>query len=368
MAIGERPYYVELPVSKSIANRRLVLQALHGEELCSFPVQGFCEADLPDDVRIMHNALRQLQVLRHSPSRTPLTLDVDNCGTAMRFLTAYCAQSEGCEVTLTGCERMCHRPIGQLVDALLLCQADIVYLGEEGFPPLQIHGRRLVPAPIAIPHPLSTQFVSALLLIGLDVTTTISSPYIDLTRTMVQACALPHGSRPLPQTIEADWSAAAFWYEYVALHPTAHIAFATSPAALSLHALQGDKVVADIFAALGVQTVERDGTLHLTHTPTPLPHRLVQDFAACPDLYPAVAIACEQLGVPLVATGTESLRFKESDRLQAVATHRTCRDHRIAMALLAADLPCDDLDCVRKSYPAFVQQLRTLPFPAAPCP
>lgn len=361
MAIGERPYYVELPVSKSIANRRLVLQALHGDEFSPFPVQGFCAEALPDDVRIMHNALRQLQALRRSPSRTPLTLDVDNCGTAMRFLTAYCAQLDGCEVTLTGCERMRHRPIGQLVEALRLCQADIAYLGEEGFPPLQIHGRRLTPVPIAIPHPLSTQFVSALLLVGLDVTTSISSPYITMTRTMVQACALP-------QAIEADWSAAAFWYEYVALHPTVHIAFATSPAALSRHSLQGDKVVADIFAALGVQTVECDGTIHLTHTPTPLPPRLVQDFAACPDLYPAVAIACEQLGMPLVATGTESLRLKESDRLQAVAMHRTCRDHRIAMALLAADLPCDDLDCVRKSYPAFVQQLRSLPSPAAPCP
>ena len=119
---------IELPISKSIANRLLILQAIHGDEL--MPVAD----SMPDDVQILHRALCLIAL---SPHRL---IDVGNCGTAMRFLTAYCAQLEGQTTILDGVERMHHRPIGQLVDALRVIGADIEYLGEEGFPPLRIKG------------------------------------------------------------------------------------------------------------------------------------------------------------------------------------------------------------------------------------
>ena len=123
---------LELPISKSIANRLLILQATHGDEL--MPVSD----SMPDDVQLLHRALTTL----HNPTQSYTTLHLSNCGTAMRFLTAYCAQLDGKTVILEGVERMHHRPGGQLVDALREIGADIEYLGEEGFPPLRIKGDR----------------------------------------------------------------------------------------------------------------------------------------------------------------------------------------------------------------------------------
>ena len=166
---------IELPISKSIANRWLMLQAIHGDEL--MPVSD----SMPNDVRIMSEAIKLLGERREA------RIDLGNCGTAMRFLTAYCAQLEGQTTIVDGVKRMHHRPIGQLVDALREIGAQIDYLGEEGYPPLRIKGcildkQRLV----TINNPQSTQFVSALLLIGANVQTDSTSPYITLTRTLIQ--------------------------------------------------------------------------------------------------------------------------------------------------------------------------------------
>ena len=248
-----------LPISKSIANRWLMLQAIHGDGLMTV------SCDMPDDVQILHHALQACE----RQGDEALTLDIGNCGTATRFLTAYCAQREGKVVILCGVERMHHRPIGQLVDALRSIGADIEYLGKEGFPPLRITGQALNKSqPITLNHPQSTQFVSALLLIGANVQTDSTSPYITLTREMVRNQELGTKSKDTLETtnqteqtsldslvlapcsaIEKDWSAAAFWYEYVALHGGK----ITLPG-LSLDSLQGDKVVADIFSHLGVRT------------------------------------------------------------------------------------------------------------------
>lgn len=122
-------------------------------------------------------------------------------------------------------------------------------------------------------------------------------------------------------------------------------------------------MVAGLFTRFGVQTAYQPDGIIISKDSTEYENNIgtagtiAFDFTCCPDLYPAVAITCEQLGIPLVATGTESLRIKESDRLQAVAEHHVCGDHRIAMALLAADLPCDDIACITKSYPDFYRQL-----------
>jgi 3-phosphoshikimate 1-carboxyvinyltransferase len=252
---------------------------------------------------------------------------------------------------------------------------------------------------VTINNPLSTQFVSAMLLIGANAQTNSTSPYITLTRELIQRYTTLHNSTQR-YTIEKDWSSAAFWYEYVALHGGE----ITLPG-LSSDSLQGDKVVADIFAHLGVHTIYTDEGItikkdnefliqqHKQLIPTTLrgnqlpaapgakannpcrsreliraevvdivvDNTLSLDFANCPDLYPAVAITCERLGVKLHATGVESLPLKESDRLRAVAEHRTDADHRMAMALLIADYDVDDTDCISKSYPQFMEHFRQLP-------
>ena len=332
---------IELPISKSIANRLLILQAIHGDGLMTV------SCDMPDDVRIMSEAIRLLGERREA------RIDLGNCGTAMRFLTAYCAQLEGQTTILDGVERMHHRPIGQLVDALREIGADIEYLGEEGFPPLRIKGcildkRRIV----TINNPQSTQFVSALLLIGANVQTDSTSPYIYITQEVIKQYQLSPFSYHL--SVEKDWSSAAFWYEYVALHGGE----ITLPG-LSRDSLQGDKVVADIFAHLGVSTQYTEEGIRIYRSQAILNSKfLIQNFSACPDLYPAVALTCERLGVELHATGVESLPLKESDRLRAVREHRTDADHRMAMALLIAGYEVDDTACISKSYPSFIEHFR----------
>ena len=384
---------------------------------------------MPDDVQILHLALTTL----HNTTQSNTTLHLSNCGTAMRFLTAYAAQLENRVTILDGVERMHHRPIGQLVDALREIGADIEYLGEEGFPPLRIKGCILDKHRIVtINNPQSTQFVSALLLIGANVQTDSTSPYITLTREMIknkeqgtknkdkllttnQTQVTNLGSLVLApySEIERDWSSAAFWYAYVALHGGE----ITLPG-LSRDSLQGDKVVADIFAYLGVHTEYTEEGITITknedeefliqqyeqqkpttqttksnnssageqHTPAARKNAslsarcgvaramlltknvvnvvdnntLIIDFSACPDLYPAVALTCERLGIILHATGVESLPLKESDRLRAVAEHRTDADHRMAMALLIAGYEVDNTACISKSYPQFLQQWQTI--------
>ena len=371
---------ISLPISKSLANRLLILQAIHGDEHAGSPTKHTVSwgaivpvsADMPDDVLLLHHALTTL----HHSTQFYTTLHLSNCGTAMRFLTAYCAQLEGKTSILDGVERMRHRPIGQLVDALREMGAQIEYLGEEGFPPLRITGCALNKHKLVrIDNPLSTQFVSALMLIGANVQTNSTSPYINITRAIIQYYTTLYNSTP-HYTIEKDWSSAAFWYEYVALHGGE-----IELPGLYRDSLQGDKVVADIFAHLGVHTeytaegitlsptgiddLQRSDLLGIDARSTAqrsAEEILCQDFSACPDLYPAVALTCERLGITLHATGVESLPLKESDRLRAVAEHRTDADHRMAMALLIAGYEVDDTACISKSYPQFLEQFRQLQY------
>ena len=347
---------IELPISKSIANRLLILQAIHGDGLLAV------SADMPDDVQLLHKALT---TLLHS-TQLYSTLNLSNCGTAMRFLTAYCAQLDGQTTILDGVERMRHRPIGQLVGALREIGAQIEYLGEEGFPPLRIIGCALDKHRIVrIDNPLSTQFVSALLLIGANVQTNSTSPYINITREIIDQYSHKFKIHNSKFIIEKDWSSAAFWYEYVALHGGE-----IELPGLYRDSIQGDKVVADIFANLGVQTqytaegvtiistgvADLQGIVARSIAQRSAEEILHQDFSACPDLYPAVALTCERLGITLHATGTESLTIKESDRIRAVCEHRVEADHRMAMALLIAGYPVDNTDCIKKSYPQFIEQ------------
>ena len=375
MVVSNTPT-IELPLSKSIVNRLLTLFALRGHtpESVGFRIDWSQQAD---DIRILHRALFETAASPSASAEPYTRIDIDNCGTAMRFLTAYFAQQEGRQVVLTGCERMQKRPIGQLVDALRSLGADIEYMGQAGYPPLRITGRTLDRRPVFISHPLSTQFISALLLIGVPATTDTPSPYITLTQDIIAAyteyekaatekttpidSTTPKETTPTEKPIYlcpeclGDWSAAAFWYEYIALHG-GRLCFSNLA-----DTGQGDCIAASFFAHLGVRTTREKAYFVIEKTEnTSLPSTIEWDFRTCPDLYPAAAITCEQLGIRLIATGTESLPLKESDRLRAVAEHKTYNDHRIAMALLAADLPCDNPSCISKSYPAFLSHLHAL--------
>lgn len=263
-------------------------------------------SDMPDDVIVLHDALARL---REYKKGIPLTLHLKNCGTALRFLQVHLAQCyPGEPITLTGEARLMER---------------------NGKPTSQTH--------------------SALLMHGVEVAD--DSPYVEMTRRVIAT----YPDVPL----EADWSAAAFWYEYIAIHGGE-----LTLEGLKEDSLQGDKVVADIYAKyFGVQTTFTDNGAIIANRQSIVNRQssnrqLSIDFIHYPDLYPAIALTCERLGIEFIATSTERLRFKESDRLEAVQLHEVRNDHRMAMALMAADYPVsiEEQACIAKSYPTFSSQ------------
>lgn len=334
-------YRVDLPISKSIAQRRLMRCAVEG-----LPLPDISTHNLPRDIQVLQEALQQ-------DLQSSAVIDCRDNGTALRFLTAYFATKEGADVFLSGTERLCRRPISQLVDALRSLGADIEYSSVDGLAPLHIRGRRLSGGEITILQPQSTQFISALMLVsraierGITIHTDIQSPYIQMTEQVLNS----------PNTdIERDWSAAAFWYEAVAIHGGSCVL------PLTPISCQGDKAIIEIFSKLGVTTTPTaDGLLiERTHTPQ---KSIEVDFSTIPDAYPAVFAACHQLSTTLISSGIDSLPHKESNRLLAMQQLLTDgyrklshNDHRIAMALLVANCVLDDYDCISKSYPDFRRQ------------
>ncbi len=393
---------IELPLSKSISNRALVLAAL--TEGAPYPPR---LADCTD-TQVLAAALRQ-----------GLTgeVNVGGAGTAMRFLAAYYAATPGADIFLDGDERMRQRPIRQLVDALRACGAEIEYAGEEGFPPLKIKGKRLKGGRVTVDATVSSQFVSALLMVAptMDEGLTleldgepVSLPYILLTVGMMEDRGAEVDRSPLTISVaagryraaeaddaEADWSAAAFFYEITAL----------SAGWLTLRDLrtdsrQGDRRAAEYFERLGVITApseEIEGAVDLQPSPD-LFGRLEADLSDTPDLAPALVVTASLLGVPFRLTGLQSLGIKECDRLQAlveemekvgvrvekirdfglewdgsrhpvfeVPVFDSRGDHRMAMALAPAAvyLPgavVRGAETVAKSFPAYWDALRALGF------
>ena len=296
------------------------MQAIHGDPLMRV------SADMPDDVIVLHDALQQIRdtfgtPAQYASSPSPSTgepegaLYLKNCGTALRFLQVHLEKCyPGAPITLTGDPRLMER---------------------DGKP--------------------TTQTTSALILHGEDIPVAANeSPYITMSRRMVsmyQPC--------MADDIEPCWSSAAFWYEYIAIHGGELLL-----EGLKENSLQGDRIVADIYAAhFGIQTTFTPEGARIAKTPSlfspPPEGRVRVGFTNCPDLYPAVALTCEKLSIELKATGTERLRFKESDRLEAVRLHEVRNDHRMAMALMAADFPVadDEQQCIAKSYPRFIENL-----------
>ena len=388
---------INLPLSKSMSARALIINALQ-----LHPAERLEVAQCADTEAM----------LRGLASRSG-DVNIDNAGTAMRFLTAYYAITQGSDVLLDGGERMRQRPIGPLVEALRACGADIQYAGNEGFPPLAIKGRALAGGEVSIDATVSSQFISALMMIApyMDNGLTIrligepaSRPYILMTAAMMEIAGAsveitPDGivvaptqySRPI-ESVEPDWSAAGFWYEIEALTS----GFITL-AGLRGDSVQGDRATADIFRDLSVETEFTEEGAELCASPELSP-RLQLDLDGTPDLVPALVVTCVMMRLPFRFAGLDALPIKECNRIEALMNEMlklgavlelegrgimswdgvlrpvrelprfaTYEDHRMAMALapIAAYLPgivvCD-IEAVGKSYPSFWEDMRQAGF------
>lgn len=401
---------VTLPLSKSIATRTLVLDAFGGRYHSADAWTGVC-----DDTRLIANALQQW---REAAEGSVPELNLGASGAALRFLTAFFASQPGAEVRLTGCERLCQRPMQPLVDALRQCGATIECLDKEGFAPLLVKGSELFGGEVTMDSTISSQFISAILMAapymksGLTLRLEgepVSLPYILLTLYMMEQrgvtadreplkISIEHGSyTPFDQPEEGDWSAAAFWYEVSAL--SAGWITLTN---ITEESRQGDRRAAGYFECLGVTTSTEEVESGVQLCPSPEVYgRLDLDLSENPDLAPALAVTCCLIGVPFKFTGLSTLADKECDRLQAIraemlklgrivecvrgnalewdgssrpvtelAPFSAHGDHRIAMALapIAVYLPgivIDGVECVNKSYPGYWDDLRSVGFTVA---
>lgn len=400
---------ITLPASKSISNRLMIIHALCGGD---FMIRNLSRSD---DTWLMIKALEMIR--RPRRDGRVQEIDVGNAGTVLRFLTAFLSIHPG-KWMLTGSERMKQRPVGILADALNTLGASIDYLGKPGYPPLLITGRRLTGDTVTVNPGVSSQFVSALLLIapylpnGLKIRLHgkwVSTPYVTMTIRLMEQCGarIKTGSRtirvypgkfnPPLLTVEADWSAAAFWYEAAALAEEVNITLN----GLAADSLQGDAVLPDLFRNFGVMTTFLPDGIRLTKVPART-DGFFYDFTDHPDLAQAVIATCAGLGIRGRFEGLKSLRIKETDRLRALIheleksgapiraaspqtfshaidldTNRlqlnsgicfeTYSDHRMAMALAPLALRMGSLkirnpDVVIKSYPDFWDHMLQLGF------
>jgi 3-phosphoshikimate 1-carboxyvinyltransferase len=382
-----------LPSSKSISNRALILHALSGNQ------------------SQLHNlsSARDTALMRALVSSSDEFINVLDAGTTMRFLTAYFAITNQ-HKTLTGTERMKQRPIQLLVNALREIGATIDYLEQDGFPPIKVKGFEKQKAnTVQIPGNVSSQYISALMMVApqlpngltIELTGSMGSwPYIKMTASLMKSFGLPCDFQPqkiiIPQgkytpteiTIEADWSAASYWFAFVALAEDAHITLNN----VSMHSLQGDRVIVEAMEKLGVKSVRENNSLILTKQP----HQasIEWDFTDCPDLAQTILPVCAAKNITGTFVGLESLRIKETDRIAALQNElgkigaklaeletgnwqllpgklshqpikfHTYHDHRMAMgfAPLAAliDVSFDDFTVVNKSYPGFWEDCRSV--------
>ena len=386
-----------LPASKSISNRALIINALAG---------GRSE---------LHNLsdANDTQLMLRLVNATDKVIDVEDAGTTMRFLTAYFSITNQQRI-LTGTARMKERPIAILVDALRKLGVEIEYLENEGFPPHEIKkfGEQKTNN-IRIRGDVSSQYISALMMVApilpAGLTLTLegkvgSRPYIEMTASLMKhfgvatnvladEIVIPHQSyRPEPFTVESDWSATSYWFSFAALAEKADLVL---PKLLS-NSLQGDSAIAKIMDDLGVKSQFENGLLRLSKKESR--KELHYDFTDCPDLAQTVSVVCAAKNIKGYFTGLESLRIKETDRIKALqnelskigadlheedpehwtlipsaslpaqASFLTYKDHRMAMAFapLATlmDIEIERPDVVRKSYPNFWNDMKSVGFNA----
>ena len=382
---------VSLPFSKSISNRALIMNALSEN---TGKIENLSDSD---DTCVLSAAINS----------TNNVVDIGAAGTAMRFLTAYFSVTDG-EKILTGSERMKQRPIGLLVNALRTLGADIEYLEKDGFPPLKIRGKKLSGNEILLDGSVSSQYISALMMIapvltdGLKIKlegNIISTPYIKMTAKMMEDFGVkvifenktiniaPQKYKSVDFRVEADWSAASYWYELLAIAGEGKIFLK----GLYKNSLQGDSEVARIFENLGVTTKYVDGGVELLPNENYVSH-FEYDFIGQPDLAQTFAVTCCMCGVSFLFKGVQSLKIKETNRIAALIAElkklgfvlyepaegelawngekqnseekisiKTYSDHRMAMAFapisLKMPLEIENPEVVSKSYPKFWEDL-----------
>jgi 3-phosphoshikimate 1-carboxyvinyltransferase len=339
-------------------------------------------------------------------------VDIHHAGTAMRFLTAYFASTEGKEVVLTGSQRMTERPIQVLVEALRALGAEIAYEKQAGYPPLRIKGKTLVHNRVSLPANISSQYISALLLIapklpnGLELRLEgkiTSVPYIRMTLGLLDEIGVENSFedqtiKVFPKTsvtntrlvVESDWSSASYFYSAVALaDPGSEVRLSS----YKKNSLQGDSVLAAIYASLGVHTVFDRHEIRLTKMRTKPVEHLELDLSNAPDIAQTIVVSCFGLGIGCHLTGLHTLKIKETDRLEALFAEGskmgakisvtdksltlapsvgmfqdmvidTYNDHRMAMAFaplaLKTSLYINNAEVVSKSYPDFWNDLKHL--------
>ncbi len=391
--------HIAITGSKSETNRLLLLKAL-------YPGIRIANASVSDDSEVMRQAL----------SSDNEIIDVHHAGTAMRFLTAYFSLQEGREVLLTGSQRMKERPIGILVEALRSLGADISYAENDGYPPLKIKGKKLKGGKVSVPANVSSQYITALLLVGSSLKNGLeltlegeitSMPYIKMTLRLLEKVGIktqfdnniirvsPKSEFKKPEseiTVESDWSSASYFYSVLALSPSGT---ALTLSSYNQDSLQGDSALAEIYSQFGVETAFSGNSIRLVKTRNILPENLHSDLNTTPDIAQTIAVTCFGLGIGCSLSGLHTLKIKETDRLTALKTELeklgaavhitddtltlksslhinqnvaidTYNDHRMAMAFapLAVKAPViiNDAGVVSKSYPAFWDDLSTLGF------
>lgn len=400
-SIVAHPKNIIITGSKSESNRLLLLQAL-------YPQLTIENVSNSDDSKVMQKALKSTSNL----------IDVSHAGTAMRFLTAFFATQEGREITITGSARMKERPIQVLVEALNTLGADITYLETTGCPPLKIKGKRLNKDKVSLKANVSSQYISALLLIapklehGLELTLegeVTSVPYIEMTLDLlnqigvetqfednsIKVSPMPDLEKAQTLTVESDWSSASYFYSMVALSP---VGTAITISSYKKASLQGDSVLVDIYEDFGVISTFEDDQLTLTKENQCVLSRIDCQLQNAPDIAQTIAVTSFGLGISCHLTGLHTLKIKETDRLVALRTEleklgakvditnealqlqssntlndgisiATYHDHRMAMAFaplaLKTNLQIEDAMVVSKSYPSFWEDLKTIGFKMA---
>ena len=391
---------INLPASKSISNRALIINAL---SYSPYPIQNLSDSD---DTKVLTTAL-------FSNSNK---FDIGHAGTAMRFLTAFLAKIVG-EWEITGSERMQQRPIAILVDTLIQLGAQIEYLGNEGCPPLKILGSHLKGQTIELDGSVSSQYISALLLIAPTIENGLtlklkgnitSRSYIKLTLELMAKFGIQYrwdeNEIYVPEqkyfaldfTCEADWSGASYWYQMMALVDKGEILLEN----LLLDSLQGDVNIASWFEQFGVTSTQKTEGVLLTKSKNRQPDKLVLDFIENPDVAQTMACLCVAKNIPFHFSGLKTLKIKETDRIAALQNElakfgiritepehgelawdgsvdmeqqeenpiiRTYHDHRMAlafapMALAGYNMQIDDPMVVTKSYPGFWEDLKQVGF------
>jgi 3-phosphoshikimate 1-carboxyvinyltransferase len=395
--------------SKSETNRLLLLQAL-------YPNISLENTSNSDDSDVMLGIIQKSQI---SNLKSQI-FNVHHAGTAMRFLTAFFAIQEGkdlsdlAEVVLTGSSRMKERPIKILVEALQQLGAEITYEENEGFPPIKIKGKKLSKNKVSLPANVSSQYISALLLIapklenGLEITLEgeiTSIPYIKMTLALLNEIGVEtsftnniisvqpttYNLQPTTLTIESDWSSASYWFSIVAL---SEIGTKITLSSYKQNSLQGDSILPEIYKDFGVETIfNKDNSITIskftTHNLKPKTYNLNNS----PDIAQTIAVTCFGLGIGCNLTGLHTLKIKETDRLEALKTElsklgakisitndsltlepsskmiencliKTYQDHRMAMAFaplaLKTSLIIEDAEVVSKSYPTFWDDLKSI--------